>query len=151
MPFFFRSSQCNVPDQFRAACIPTINGDPFAQDVGSYDPEKGPLFNTSAFENPNDFNFYYGNGDRITSYRQQSYRNQDISLIKNTKLGDRVNLQLRISAFNVWNWHVFTTSNQNVDFYSPAFDTDIASPDFGQWTGSVSNPRNIQLSARLEF
>jgi hypothetical protein len=150
VPFFFRSSQCNVPGQFRVGCIPSINGNPFAQDVGSYDPGKGPLFNTGAFENPNDFNFYYGNGDRITSYRQQSYRNQDISLIKNTKLGGRVNLQLRISAFNVWNWHVFTTSSQN-DWYSPAFDTDIASPDFGQWTGSVSNPRNIQLSARLEF
>jgi hypothetical protein len=150
VPFFFRSSYCNVPGQFRAGCIPTISGDPFAQDVGSVDPEKGPLFNTGAFENPDDFNFYYGQGDRVTDYRQQGYKNLDLSLMKNTRIGDRINLQLRIDAFNVFNWHVFTTSTQN-DWYDQAFNTDIASPDFGQWTGSVSNPRNIQLSARLQF
>ncbi len=39
-PFWFRSSNCGVPGQFRAACIPTVlNGaDPFAVPVGSYDP-----------------------------------------------------------------------------------------------------------------
>ncbi len=31
-------------------------------------------------------------------------------MVKNTKLWKDVNLQLRVEAFNVWNWHNFTTS-----------------------------------------
>ena len=148
IPFFFRSSFCNVPGQFRAGCIPSTHGDPFAQDVGGFDPGKGPLFDPAAFDSPEEFNFNYGNGDRVTGYRGQSYRNQDLSLIKNTRLGSSITLQLRFSAFNLWNWHMFTVSGAGG---STAFNTDIASPDFGQWNGSVTNPRNIQLSARLQF
>jgi hypothetical protein len=148
IPFFLRSGFCNVPGQFRSACIPSITGDPFAQDMGGFDPGKGSLFNTGAFESPDAFNFYYGNGNRVTDYRGQSYKNQDLSLIKNTRLGGRLNLQLRISAFNVWNWHVFGGTGE---FGFSAFNTDIASPDFGLWNGTVTDPRNVQLSARLEF
>jgi hypothetical protein len=148
IPFFFRSGFCNVPWQFGAGCIPSIRGDPFAQDVGAFDPAKGSLFDPSAFESPDAFNYDWGTGDRVTSYRGQSYRNQDLSLIKNTRIGSRVTLQLRISAFNLWNWHSFTASGE---FGGSAFDTDVSSPGFGLWNGSVSNPRNIQLSARLQF
>ena len=149
IPFFFRSSFCNVPGEFRVGCIPSISGDVFAQDKGSYDPNAGPLFNKGAFESEDSFNYYYGRGDRVTDYRGFGYKNQDLTLIKNTKLWKDVNLQLRIEAFNVWNWHNFVARG-GIDEPS-AFSTDIASPDFGQWTGSVSNPRVIQLAARLEF
>jgi hypothetical protein len=151
IPYFFRSSFCNVPGQFRAGCIPAIKAgaNPFAQDVGSFDPAKGPLFNKGAFESVDAFNFYYGTGARVTSYRGPSYRNQDLSLIKNTSLGGRLNLQLRIEAFNLWNWHVF--SGGGFSGSGSAFTTDLASPDFGKWNGAVSNPRNIQVAARLEF
>jgi hypothetical protein len=149
LPFYFRSSYCNVPGEFRAACIPSSTGNVFAQDKGSFDPAKGPLLNQAAFTPTDAFNFYYGNGPRVSDIRGFGYRNQDLSLIKNTKLFKDVNLQLRIEAFNVWNWHNFTASG---DLDSPtAFDTDIASPDFGKWNGTVSNPRNIQVAVRLEF
>jgi hypothetical protein len=85
----------------------------------------------------------------VTSYRGPSYRNQDLSLIKNTSLGGRMNLQLRIEAFNLWNWHVF--SGGGFSGSGAAFTTDLASPDFGKWNGTVSSPRNIQVAARLEF
>lgn len=150
IPFFFRSSFCNVPGQFRAGCIPAIKSgaNPFAQDKGSFDPNKGPLFNKDAFEPVESFNFYYGTGARVTNLRGFSYRNQDITLVKNTNLGGRVNLQLRIEAFNVWNWHIFGGSGQ---WGFSAFNNDLASPDFGKWTGGVTNPRNVQVAARLEF
>jgi hypothetical protein len=32
-----------------------------------------------------------------------------------------------------------------------AFDLDLASPTFGNWKGGVSDPRNIQVAARVEF
>ncbi len=151
IPYFFRSGFCTVPGQFRAACIPAVKAgaNPFAQDLGSFDPAKGPLFNKDAFESVDAFNFYYGTGPRVSSYRGPSYRNQDLSLIKNTSLGGRLNLQLRIEAFNLWNWHVF--SGGGFSGSGSAFTTDLASPDFGKWNGTVSNPRNIQVAARLEF
>jgi hypothetical protein len=154
IPFFFRSSFCNVPGQFRAGCIPAINNgaNVFAQDKGSYDPAKGPLFDKNAFVPIESFNFNFGTGARVTSQRGFGYHNQDLSLIKNTSLGGRVNLQLRIEAFNVWNWHIFGGSgNIEAQTNTLAFTTDIASPDFGNWTGVVSNPRNIQVAARIEF
>ncbi|MGH9160332.1 MAG: TonB-dependent receptor domain-containing protein, partial [Vicinamibacteraceae bacterium] len=112
LPFFFRSGEfCNVPGQFQAACIPAVV-DPsavFAQDLGSFDPAKGPLFNRDAFESVDTFNFYYGRGNRIEEdIRGFSYRNQDLSLIKNTRLPGNTNLQIRIEVFNLWNWHTFT-------------------------------------------
>ena len=64
LPMFFRvqGTSCNVPGAFRAGCIPAIiNPDAvFAQDKGSFDPGKGPLFNKDAFEPLSAFNFYYG-------------------------------------------------------------------------------------------
>jgi hypothetical protein len=149
MPLYFRSSYCNVPGQFRVGCIPSSSGNIFAQDLGSFDPAKGPLFNVNAFQPSADFNFNYGTGPRITDVRTFSYRNQDLSLFKNTKLFKDVNLQLRIEAFNIWNWHNFTNSGNTGN--GQAFNTDIASPDFGKWSGSVTAPRVIQVAARLEF
>jgi hypothetical protein len=151
IPFFFRSSFCNVPGQFGVGCIPAIKegANPWAQDKGSFDPAKGPLFNKDAFESVDSFNFYYGRGERVTDLRSFAYKNQDLTLVKNTSLGGRVNLQLRFEAFNLWNWHIFNASG-SINQVS-AFNTDLASPEFGQWSGAVSNPRNIQIAARLEF
>jgi len=151
LPFFFRSSFCNVPGQFRVGCIPALKAgaNPFLQDVGSFDPGKGPLLDKNAFESVDAFNFYYGTGARVTSLRAPSYRNQDITLVKNTSLGRGMNLQLRIEAFNVWNWHSFTASGQFSG--GGAFVTDLASGDFGRWNGSVTDPRVVQVAARFEF
>ena len=75
-------------------------------------PRKGPLFDKNAFESIDAFNFNYGTGARVTSYRGFGYHNQDLSLIKNTSLGGGINLQLRIEAFNLWNWHIFSSSGE---------------------------------------
>ncbi|MFN8093965.1 MAG: TonB-dependent receptor [Vicinamibacteria bacterium] len=149
IPFFFRSSYCNVPGQFRAACIPSTNGDIFAQSFDSIDVSRS-IFNASAFTSPDAFNYYYGNGPRISEFRKSGYRNQDLSLIKNTKLGlGDLNMQIRIEAFNVWNWHNWNSSS--TEWGGNAFNTDVASADFGKWNGAVTDPRVIQLAVRLEF
>jgi hypothetical protein len=147
IPFFFRSSYCNVPGQFRAACIPSSSGDIFAQSFDNLDVAR-PIFNASAFESPDAFNFYYGNGPRVSTYRKSGYRNQDLSLIKNTRISG-LNLQLRLEAFNVWNWHNWNATS--TEWGGNAFNTDVASPQFGLWNGSVTDPRVIQLAARIEF
>jgi hypothetical protein len=152
VPFYFRSSYCNVPGQFRAGCIPSTSGDIFAQSFDNLDVTQ-PIFNQSAFTSPDAFNFNYGNGPRISEFRKSGYRNQDLTLLKNTHLFRDVNLQLRIEAFNVWNWHNWNTSENatSTGFGGGAFNTDVASPDFGMWNGSVTDPRVIQLAVRLEF
>jgi hypothetical protein len=146
-PFYFRSSTCNVPAQFRAACIPGIipGKDPFLQDLGHFDPGK-PLFDVTAFQPVGAFNYYYGAGERITNYRGFGYKNQDFVLVKNVHVTERLKAQIRCEAFNVWNLHNFAASG-----YGQAFDTDISSSSFGMWNGTVSAPRNIQLVGRLTF
>ena len=101
LPIFFRvnGTACNVPGQFRAACIPAIvNPDAvFAQDKGSFDPANGPLLNINAFEPVSAFNFYTGRGNRIEeTVRGFAYHNQDVSLVKNTRLPGNTNVQFAI-------------------------------------------------------
>jgi hypothetical protein len=156
LPTLFRSSEfCNVPGQFRAACIPAItNGSAvFAQDKGSFDPAKGPLFNKDAFEPVDAFNFYYGHGNILEeSVRGFGYHNQDFSLIKNTRMGGGTNIQFRFEMFNMWNWHIFTTrGGGDITNGQSAFNTDIASGEFGKWTGAVTDPRVMQVALRFEF
>ena len=156
LPTYFRSGEfCNVPGQFRAACIPAItNGAAvFAQEKGSFDPAKGPLFNKDAFEPVDAFNFYFGQGHVLEeSVRGFGYHNQDFSLIKNTRMGGGTNFQFRFEMFNMWNWHMFTTrGGGDITNGQSAFNTDIASPDFGKWTGAVTDPRTMQVAVRFEF
>ena len=152
-PFWFRSSQCGVPSQFRASCIPTVlNGaDPFAIPVGSYDPgTHKPLFNSASFEPESNFTAvnYWGVGPRISNYRGQGYKNVDIGLGKRTMIAEKVAFILRAEAFNAFNMHSFTcTGNGGCQ----AFNTTLGDPNFGQWGGNVTTPRNIQLVGRIEF
>jgi hypothetical protein len=151
LPLYFRSSFCNVPGQFRAGCIPAIINPSavFAQDKGDYDPGRGPLFNAAALEPVNAFNYYYGQGNRVEeTVRGFGYHNQDLSFIKNTKLPGNTNFQFRIEAFNIWNWHIFSNPGE---WGGLAFTNDVASPDFGKWNGSVTDPRSVQLAVRFEF
>jgi hypothetical protein len=156
IPFFFRvnGTACNHPGQFRAGCIPAItNPDAvFAQDKGSYDPNKGPLFNRGAFEPLSAFNFYFGQGNRIEeTVRGFAYHNQDLSFIKNTRMGGGTNLQIRFEMFNMWNWHTFGARGTTFNDTTAGFDLDLASPTFGKWKGAVSTPRNMQLAVRFQF
>ena len=155
LPMFFRvgGTACNVPGPFRSSCIPGIlNPDAvFAQDKGDFDPANGPLLNINAFEPVSAFNFYQGRGNRIEEgVRGFAYRNQDLAFVKNTKLPGNTNVQIRIEAFNMWNWHNFS-ANGSANNGIAAFNTDLSSPDFGKWNGSVTDSRSIQLAARFEF
>jgi hypothetical protein len=138
-----------VPSQFAVGCIPAVlaGANPFAQDKSSFDPNQ-PLLSRAAFESPDSFNFYYGAGPRISNLRGFGYHNHDFGLSKNISLTERASVEIRSEFFNVWNWHVFANPGE---FGAGAFDTNVASPTFGMWNGSVSAPRNIQLGVRIIF
>ena len=63
-------------------------------------------------------------------------------------IAEKVAFILRAEAFNAFNMHSFTcTGNGGCQ----AFNTTLGDPNFGQWGGSVTTPRNIQLVGRIEF
>jgi hypothetical protein len=150
-PLFFRSSVCNVPGQFQVACIPAVleGANPFAQSKSDFDPANGPLLNSAAFEDPGSFNFYYGKGARVSNLRGFGYNNHDLTVFKRTQITEKVRVEVRAEFFNVWNQHVFRCTSRC--FGDQGFDTDVASPTFGEWNGAVTPPRTIQLSAKLVF
>jgi hypothetical protein len=143
--------------------VPGVN--PFLQDPNSFNPSKGPLLNAAAFEPASNFLYtdtsgvggpgqfgYTGTGPRISNLRGPNAKNVDISITKNTQIGERANFQLRFGFFNAFNQHYFyNAANVNNQGSSFAFNNDVSAPNFGAWNGGVSSPRTIQIGARVEF
>ena len=75
----------------------------------------------------------------------------DISLFKNTRVGDRVNLQFRLETFNTFNHVQFNGINTglNVPNAGQAV-TDATRGTLGQVT-SYRAPRQIQAGLKLYF
>ena len=125
----------------------TNRGAVFAQDKGSYDPAKGRSSTRTRSSRCRAFNYYFG---KATASRRASAAsgtsNQDLSFIKNTRMGGGTNLQIRFEMFNMWNWHIFGARGTTFNDTTAGFDLDLASPTFGEWKGTVSNPRNMQLA-----
>ena len=94
-----------------------------------------------------------------------NYRNLDFSLAKNTKLGERVNMQLRADFFNILNHPNFSNPllpNFEIDFLQNGIGATgtglgflpiTATPDTGSGNPFLGGggPRNIQVSARFSF
>lgn len=96
-------------------------------------------FDTSQFT----FNapFTFGNAPRMMpNLRCTGISNFDISVFKNTKVTERVNVQFRAEAFNAFN---------RVQFGVP--NTSINSTAFGVISSQQNLPRNLQLGLRLLF
>jgi hypothetical protein len=85
--------------------------------------------------------FTNGNVSRtLADVRGPSFRNTDLSLIKNTAINERFNLQFRAEYFNVFN-------RPNLDLPNIAF----GSGQFGSILGTVGLPRVGQLALKLNF
>ena len=163
-PFWIRSGQC-LTTYTGQGCLPgLVSGvNPLLQSPNSFDPAKGPLLNIAAFEPLTSFEpagscptctgvyGYTGTGARIFGFRGPNYKNLDFSLTKNTKLSERVNLVFRAEFYNALNLHLFLNDGNFTISGGNAFNTDISSPSFGEWTGNISAPRRMQLGARIEF
>ncbi|HYO92500.1 MAG TPA: TonB-dependent receptor, partial [Pyrinomonadaceae bacterium] len=91
-------------------------------------------FNTAAFAFPPRGTF--GNAGR-NILEGPGYQNVNASLVKNTALNERFNLQLRAEVFNLFN---------HPNFNLP--DNFLGSPTFGRIT-SAREPRHIQFGVKL--
>jgi hypothetical protein len=149
--YFWDSTVCGVPGQFQAACIPGISGNVLAQSWGSVNVNQ-PMFNASAFEPSSLFakGDYLGTGPRISSVRGSPYRDTNLSIAKKFSIKEHVTTEIRAEIFNVLNNHYFTCDGQAFGDCIP-FNNDPSSASFGVWNGTVTQPRNIQLVARITF
>jgi hypothetical protein len=93
------------------------------------------FFNTDAFAIAPQFTL--GNASR-NPVRGPAYRDLDLSLVKHTKLGEGVDLELRGELFNISNTPAF--SKPNGSFGSPAF---------GSISSTTTDPRVAQIAIRL--
>ena len=109
-------------------------------------PTQYAWFDTSAFVNPP--NYTYGNvGRALPDVRQPGFFNCDFSMIKNTHIGEKTNVQFRAEAFNLDN-------HTNLGFvntgFSPGANGLNASSTFGTITSARAS-RTIQLGMKLVF
>lgn len=109
------------------------------------DPRKvnGPAFDVTRFNtnstqqlgnNVRTFPTQFGN------LRSDGANNVDLSLIKNTKLAEKLNFQLRFEAFNAFN---------HAEFSGPSLSA--TSSAFGKITGQNNLSRTVQMGARIVF
>lgn len=116
---------------FGANDRPNVIGDPRLQ---TRTPDR--WFNTAAFSLPA-FGTFGSAGRNILD--GPGYQNLNASLVKNTSLSERLNLQLRAEFFNLFN---------HPNFNLP--DNFFGSPTFGRIL-SAQSPRHIQFGAKLLF
>ena len=109
-------------------------------------PTRERWFDTEAFVNPPDFTF--GNvGRALPDVRSPGTVNWDLSLIKNTGLTERLNMQFRVEAFNFLNLVNLRKPNTR---FRPGPDGKNASATFGTIT-SARDARVIQFGLKLIF
>lgn len=103
-------------------------------------------FNTDAFVNPQPF--YLGNAGRVLpDVRTPSTVNWDLSLLKNTRIGEGVNLQFRAEAFNFLNRVNLLSPNTT---FTPGADGKNINAAFGN-IASARDARVVQLGLKLVF
>jgi hypothetical protein len=149
--YFWDSTVCGVPSQFQAVCIPAITGNVLAQSWSSMNVNQ-PAFSASAFQPSSMFanGNFLGTGPRVSSVRGSPYRDTNLSIAKKFSVKERMNLEVRAEIFNVLNNHYFTCDGEAFGDCIP-FNNDPSSANFGAWTGTVTQPRNVQLVGRFTF
>ena len=80
----------------------------------------------------------YGN-EQINRFRNPNFNEWDAALLKNTRIYERLNFQLRFEVYNVFN----RVNLQGID-------ANLPDGTFGQVT-SQYNPRNLQVGAKVTF
>jgi hypothetical protein len=99
-------------------------------------------FNPAAFLAPPNASGFYGNLGRDT-LEGPGLGTWDFSLLKDTKLGEKLNLQFRAELFNLLNRANFNTPNAVV------FTPSGVSPTAGLITGTSTTSRQVQFGLKL--
>ena len=97
------------------------------------------VINADCFSPPGEFSF--GDESRLDpTLRAEGIENWDFSLGKTTKISEKLSFNFGAEFFNLFN---------QVQFAPP--NTSFGNPLFGKVTTQASNPREVQLTARMFF
>jgi hypothetical protein len=88
---------------------------------------------------------HFGNLGR-NAFTGPGFVNTDLSLVKNTRITERLNLQFRTEAFDVFNHPNFGNPNLNTQSSSFGRITGTRFP-----TGDFGSSRQLQISLKLQF
>lgn len=113
---------------------PTING---PANLSADKRTVAHFINTDAFSVTPQFRL--GNASRDPA-RGPAYRDLDLGLVKDTRFGDRLTLELRGEVFNVTNTPAFAQPNATVGV-----------ANFGSITATTADPRVVQVAGKLLF
>jgi hypothetical protein len=105
----------------------------------------GSVFNKSAFMDPNANRgtgpFQFGTMPRNSAnIRTPTYFDEDFNISKTFPIHDQVNAEFRVEAFDAFNRHVFSKP-----------DSGVQDTNFGQITGLINGPRNLQLVLKIHY
>jgi Carboxypeptidase regulatory-like domain len=81
-------------------------------------------------------------------FRGPGRTNLDLTLAKATAINERLNLEIRVDAFNLFNHAEFANPDTNLD---DATFGQITSTTLGSGTGALQTQRILQLAGRLTF
>jgi hypothetical protein len=96
-------------------------------------------FDTSVFSQP--VQYAFGNAPRtIPGLRSHGVKNLDFSVIKNTKIGEKINTQFRTEFFNALNTPRFGVPN-----------TTFGNTNFGVVSNTINSARVIQVALKILF
>ena len=101
----------------------------------------------------------FGNAPNfVSSLRVPAYLNEDLSIIKDTKIYERLNLQFQANFFNAFNRTVFSAGGNAQTFIFNGAPADLtaaslqnSSTIFGIMAAQQNQPRRIQFALRLQF
>ncbi len=105
---------------------------------GDFDPGRDLYLNPEAWTSPPSFQF--GDAPRMAEVRVEPLLNEDISLLKSTPISEKVRIQFRAEAFNIFN---------RTQFGDPILD--LGDPDFGRVFAQANRPRSFQFGLKVIF
>jgi hypothetical protein len=108
---------------------------------GKFNPYTELYLNANAFSDPGQFAI--GDAPPTLNARGFPNFNENISIIKNTKLYETLNMQFRAEFFNAFNRVVFSDPDTNWN--------DRVTGGFGKVSGQFNTPRQIQFALRFDF
>jgi hypothetical protein len=151
LPLYFRSSFCNVPGAFRAGCIPAIvnPGAVFAQDKGELRPGARPALQSRRVRADERVQLLLGSGEPRRRGRP-GLRVQEPGPLPHQEHPDARQHERPVPVRSLQPVEL-AHLHQPGQWGGLAFNNDIASPNFGQWNGSVTEPRTMQVAVRFEF
>jgi hypothetical protein len=133
LPIFAGPNRPTVPSNYGWGCSKTPN----------FDPSVDNFFQPASFFGTQPSNTF-GNAPRYNgACRQFPIRNENLSLNRKIKLTEKVNLDLRMEGFNIFNRVRFGTGS-----------TSLQSSTFGKLTSNndiFNTPRQLQAAVRLNW